>query len=219
MTARSPAAAPGYHAGRTPANKGNEYPAEILTMAELRRLIRAPSPKAPTGIRNRALIAVMARAGLRCAEALALEKRDLDMESSYLFVRHGKGNKPRSLAMDLDVMALLQLWLGCRTSLGIKAGKVFCTLDGQPLKSSYVRTLLPRLAKKAGINKRVHPHGLRHSFAVQMVKDGAPVHEVQRWLGHSNLQTTSIYLDHIAPIDLAKRAATRGGWLTGTDDD
>jgi site-specific recombinase XerD len=213
MTARSPATAPGYHAGREPANKGNEYPAEILTGGELNRLLRVPSPKVPTGIRNRALIAVMARAGLRCAEALALELRDLDPVNGLIRVRHGKGDKARTVGMDPDAFALVQLWLDRRARLPIKSRRVFVTLAGQPLKSSYVRTLLPRLAAKAGIAKRVHPHGLRHTFAAELAREGVPMNEIQRWLGHSSLHTTTTYLDHIASVDLAKRAASRGGWL------
>ena len=218
MTARSPATAPGYHAGRAPANKGNEYPAEILTPAELRRLINTPSPHAPTGIRNRALIAVMARAGLRCAEALALEKRDLDLDQGYLRVRHGKGDKRRTVAMDPDAFTLVQRWLDRRTALKIAGRVVFCTLDGHPLQPSYVRTLLPRLARKAGIDKRVHPHGLRHTFAAELARDGVPINAIKQWLGHSSLHTTTTYLDHIAPADLHNLAQARGGWLDAGQD-
>lgn len=206
---------PGAHAGVAPANKGNEYPAEILTPAELNQLLRIPSPKVPTGIRNRALIAVMARAGLRCAEALALEVRDLDPVNGYIRVRHGKGDKARTVAMDPDAFALVQLWLDRRARLGIptRSRRVFCTLAGEPLKSSYVRMLMPRLGRKAGIDKRVHAHGLRHTFAAQLALEGVPMHVIQKCLGHANLVTTSTYLNHIAPVDLAELARNRGGWL------
>ena len=67
------------------------------------------------------------------------------------------------------------------------------------LNSSYVRALLPRLAAKAGIEKRVHAHGLRHSHAADLVREGVPVNLIQRQLGHASLAVTSAYLDHIAP--------------------
>jgi site-specific recombinase XerD len=215
MTARSPATAPGYHAGRTPANKGNEYPPEILTMDELKRLLAQPSRHAPTGIRNRALIALMARSALRCAEALALEKRDIDMDARVVRVRHGKNDKRRTVSMDDQAFAFLERWLDWRTRLKIPGRIVFCTLDGRPLHSSYVRTLLPRLAKKAGITKRVHAHGLRHTFAVYLANRSTPPHEIQAWLGHSSLHTTSIYLNHITPTDLVTRARSFEDWWDG----
>ena len=83
---------------------------------------------------------------------------------------------------------------------------VFCTITrangskpGQPLEQAYIRTLLPRLAKKAGIEKRVHAHGLRHSHAVELATEGLPVHLIQQQLGHANVAVTSRYINHLAP--------------------
>ncbi len=73
MVSTSPITTPGYHSGRTAPNKGRTYPPEVLTEDEVKALIRACSNRAPTGIRNRALITVMYRAGLRLSEALALK--------------------------------------------------------------------------------------------------------------------------------------------------
>ena len=94
-------------------------------------------------------------------------------------------------------------WLERRKALGIGARTpVFCTLQGGTLKTAYIRALLPRLARKAGIAKRVHAHGLRHAHAVELVQEGVPVHLIQQQLGHASLQTTSVYLNHIAPQQL-----------------
>ncbi|MDQ6807205.1 MAG: site-specific integrase, partial [Actinomycetota bacterium] len=76
---------------------------------------------------------------------------------------------------------------------------VFCTLTGQQLDSSYIRRLLPRLATRAGIDKRVHAHGLRHAHAAELVAEGIPVNVIQQQLGHGSLATTDRYLRHIAP--------------------
>ncbi len=81
----------GYHAGREPANKGRSYPVEVLTDDEVKALIRACSSRAPTGIRNRALIVVLYRGGLRLGEALALQAKDVDPDAGTLTVLHGKG--------------------------------------------------------------------------------------------------------------------------------
>jgi site-specific recombinase XerD len=78
---------------QTPANKGKRYPAEPLTGLEVRSLMAACSRRAPTGIRNRALIAVLSRAGLRISEALALESKDLDRSRGAIRILHGKGGQ------------------------------------------------------------------------------------------------------------------------------
>ena len=70
------------------------------------------------------------------------------------------------------------------------------------MKQDYIRALLPRLARKAGIEKRVHAHGLRHTHAAELAQEGIPVNVIQQQLGHANLAVTSIYLAHIAPQQL-----------------
>ena len=76
---------------------------------------------------------------------------------------------------------------------------LFCTLGGGAVHPSYVRTLLPRLATRAGIDKRVHPHALRHTHAFEVMMAGVPVPIIQQQLGHADLETTSRYLNHLAP--------------------
>lgn len=160
---------------RTPANKGRRYPAEILTPEEVRALIRACSAKAPTGIRNRALIVTLYRGGLRLAEALSLYPKDVDPARGNIRVLHGKGDRARTVGLDPGAMAVLERWVAERRKLGITARRrLFCTLAGQPLQPAYVRQLLPRLGAKAGIDKRVHAHGLRHTHAAELAEEGHP---------------------------------------------
>ena len=193
----------GYHRGRVPANRGKRYPAEILTPDEVRALLRACPNRAPTGIRNRALITVLYRGGLRLGEALALMPKDLDPAQGTVTVLHGKGDRRRTIGLDPAAMSLILRWVDGRKGLGIDGRRrLFCTLDGRPLKPSYVRTLLPRLAAKAGVTKRVHAHGLRHTLAFELMMEGVPVPIIQRQLGHASLATTQRYLDHIAPKDV-----------------
>jgi site-specific recombinase XerD len=195
--------AKGYHQGRTPANKGHTYPAEVLTPVEVNALIRACSNRAPTGVRNRALISVLYRGGLRLGEALTLKPKDVDPKEGTVAVLHGKGDRRRTVGLDPGAMGMLLRWVDRRTALGVGGrAPLFCTLEGQPLKPSYVRTLLPRLAAKVGIDKRVHPHGLRHTLAFELMMEGVPVPIIQRQLGHASLATTQRYLDHIAPKDV-----------------
>lgn len=188
----------------------SKRPIEILTPEEVRELIRACSGRAPTGIRNRALIAVLYRAGLRIAEALDLHPKDLDRKAGTIRVLHGKGDKARTVGMDPEAFALVERWLDTRAGRGINGrATVFCTLKGGRLKSQYVQVLLPRLARKAGVEKRVHAHGFRHTMAAELRREGVDIEIIRRQLGHSSLATTARYLQHLAPEAVRETMAAR----------
>jgi site-specific recombinase XerD len=198
-------------ARRRPANAGQRYPAEILTPDEVRALIKACSNRAPTGLRNRALLVLLYRGGLRITEALRLHPKDLDHAAGTVTVLRGKGGKRRTVGLDPGAFAVLERWLDTRTKHGIsRRTPVICTLRSRPVHSAYVRALLPRLAQRAGIAKRVHAHGLRHTHAAELALEGKPMNLIQAQLGHASLATTSRYLAHIAPVELieAMRART-----------
>ena len=129
--------------------------------------------------------------------------KDLDESAGTIRVVHGKGDQARTVGLDPDGFAYLSRWLDRRQRLGLN-GAVFCTLQGGYIKQPYIRSLLPRLAAKAGIDKRVHAHGLRHTHAAELARERLPVNLIQRQLGHSNLGVTSRYLDHVAPQDLVE---------------
>jgi site-specific recombinase XerD len=176
-------------------------PPEVLTEPEAIALLCACSQRAPTGVRNRALIAVLWRSGLRISEALALELRDLDLEAGTLRVRHGKGDRSRTVGVDEQTAAMLARWLDRRRTLGPGArAPVFCTLQGGRLDTSYVRRLLPRLARKAGVDRRVHAHGLRHTYAAELARERTPINVIRDALGHSTLAVTDRYLRDVAPM-------------------
>ena len=189
-----------WNRGRSNPNRGKRLPPEPLTSSECIALLGACSQRAPTGIRNGALLAVLWRAGLRVSEALALRPADLDLESGSIRVLHGKGNQCRTVGMDPQAFALVILWMERRKALGLgRREHLFCTLKGLRLNASYVRALLPRLAKRAGIEKRVHAHGLRHSMAASLRQEGVDIGVISRQLGHRSIATTARYLDHISP--------------------
>ena len=193
--------------GTAPWNRGRRIPTEILPAHEIAKLIGACSRVSRTGLRNRALIVVLWRGGLRISEALDLELRDIDLARCTLNVRHGKGNKNRMVAIDASAAAVLQQWLTKRSkikALNRPGGgqHVFCTLHGTRLLTAYVRILLPRLAVAAGVERRVHAHQLRHSFAVEMLYERIPMTFIQKSLGHTQLSTTSRYLEHVTDPDL-----------------
>jgi site-specific recombinase XerD len=177
---------------------GSRLDADLLTNDEVELLMRQCSRRAPTGVRNRALIAVLWRCGLRIGEALALAVKDFDPESGRLVVQRGKGGKRRVVGVDAGTVALVTRWLEARRKRNIANGSpLFCSLAGKPMDQSYVRHLLPRLGRKAGIERRVHAHGLRHAFAVDLVRSGAPLYVVRDALGHSSVATTQVYLSRV----------------------
>ena len=211
---RSPVTQPSYRLGKEPPNKGMKLPAEVLSTDEMYRLIDACG-RGPAGRRNRALITVMWRAGLRVGEALALYPKDVDLEHGRITVLHGKGDKRRVVAIDPSAAAILDVWARERHELGLTGRhRYFCVISspcrGEKLGDAYVRELCKRLAVKAGIEKRVHPHGFRHTYASHLGEQ-LPPHVVQRMLGHTSLAVTVRYLDHLSP-SAAIESALRVSW-------
>lgn len=195
--------------GRPGHNAGRKLPAEILTASEVEALMAATN-RGATGARNRAAIALMYRSGLRLAEALALKPADIDLDAGSVRVLHGKGDRARTVGLDQGACAFVQTWMAERTKLGINGRRrLLCGLDGSPWAPQAVREMLRRVAAKAGLDKRVHPHGLRHAHAAELARDGVPTNLIQKQLGHASLAVTSRYLDHVAPADLIEAIRSR----------
>jgi site-specific recombinase XerD len=188
-----------------PANKGKKYPAleGICTPKEVEALLKARG-RGATGLRNRALIALLYRSGLRCSEALNLAARDIDSKRGAITVRHGKGDKSRVVAVDQGTLVFIEQWVAVKPK-----GLLFCTLHGTPLDTSYVRHMLKRIGKRAGIEHRVHAHGLRHSHAYELVNENVPLHMISQQLGHSNIATTNTYVNHLNPAERIERIGSR----------
>ncbi|HSD10644.1 MAG TPA: site-specific integrase [Candidatus Binatia bacterium] len=193
------------------ARRASALDADLLTAAEIELLMRQCSRRAPTGVRNRALIAVCWRCGLRIGEARGLAVKDFDPDSGTIVVQRGKGGKRRVVGVDAGTVALVSRWLALRRKLGLPAGgaPLFCSLAGKPLDLSYVRHLLPRLARKAGIERRVHAHGLRHAFAVDLVRGVAPLYVVRDALGHASVATTQVYLSRVGAHEAVEAMRNR----------
>ncbi len=184
---------------------------DVLTDDEAAALIATCSKRAPTGIRNAALIAVLWRCGARIQEALDLRLSDVDLDGGVLTIQHGKRDKLRKLGLDAGTAALLARWIDKRRALGHngRGKRLFCTLEGKPMDQSYVRHLLRRLAGKADLEKRVHPHGLRHSYAAGLAREGTPMNVIRDALGHSSLAVTDRYLRDVAPVHVIQTMQAR----------
>jgi site-specific recombinase XerD len=180
-----------------PNRQDQTYPPQPLTPAEVSALLARCSRRAPTGIRNRALIMLLYRSGLRISEALALRPSGIDLNAHTARVLHGKGNKATVRPLHPSADDALMRWLDQRKALGVPNGPMFCTLDGGPVSDRYVRDLLKRLGAKAAIDKRVHPHGLRHTYANELREAGADIVVISKALGHSSIAVTARYLDHL----------------------
>jgi len=184
--------------------------ADLLTTTEVQALLAACSRRAPTGLRNRCLIVVAYRCGLRCQEALDLALKDIDFDNGTITVQRGKGGKRRVVGLDAGTAAIVQQWLQARSKLKLlRSAPLLCTLQGGQIGTSYVRHLMKRLAKKAGVEKRVHYHQLRHVYACDLVREGAPLTTVQALLGHSSAATTSLYLSRMGASEAVDFARSR----------
>lgn len=180
-------------------------PIDVLSRDEVLALVHALNPRYRSRARDRAWIALVYGTGLRCAEACDLLVQDLDLPRGAATVRRGKGGKRRLVGIPDWTRPYLELWLARR---GPKPGPVFDTPTGLAVRPHYYRRLLPRLAAKIGLAKRVHPHGLRHSWASAAAWAGMPIHLIQAALGHANLAITTTYVQHLAPTSVIE--AMRG---------
>jgi len=189
-------------------------PIEILTPDEVGKLLRSCGA-CPTGIRDKALIGLFWRAGLRVGETLSLVPRDVDLTRGAIEIVRGKGGRHRVVGLDTGAQALLEAWLGVRKLLPAvgRSSPLFCTLRGTSISPVQVRAMLKRRAVRAGVERRVHPHSLRHTFACELVQEGTPVPTISAVLGHSSSAVTALYLDHVQPQQVLDLAKGRGGWL------
>lgn len=195
----------------TAANKGKKFPPESLKASEARALIYALSDS-PIGLRNRALIAAMYGGGLRASEALALRPSDIDVDRHSIFVRCGKGSKSRTVGIDAGALLHVTRWMDRRRALKIPGTVLMCTFRGKkgtPLNDRYLRRMIEETAVKAGLERRAHPHGLRHTHAAELEASGIVVTMIQKQLGHKSLGTTQAYLDHISPTARLEQIAHR----------
>ncbi len=195
------------------------FPAEVLSDAEVRALMDAcgiPPVYNLAALRNRALIAFLYRTGCRIKEALEVRPKDLDLAHGSVRLLVCKGGRSRTVGIDAGGAAEVQTWLDARhrmPPLPHPSSPLFCTAGGGRLTEAYVRRLLPRLAERAGIARRVHAHGLRHTHAAQLRSEGVDIGIISKQLGHRSIATTARYLDHIAPLAVVEAIAKRSWGL------
>ncbi|UPL12533.1 site-specific tyrosine recombinase XerD [Microbacterium sufflavum] len=168
---------------------------KALTIEQVERLLAAPSPEEPLGIRDRALLELLYATGARVSEAVGLDVDDL-AHGEVLRLR-GKGSKERivpvgSYARDAVDAYLTRVRPGLAAK-GRASARLFLGARGAPLSRQSAWLVIRAAAERAQITAEVSPHTLRHSFATHLLQGGADVRVVQELLGHSSVATTQIY--------------------------
>ena len=191
------------------ARKKRKLP-KIISPEEAGRLM-AYAARGEEGPRNRLMLELMYRAGLRVSEVVALQPGDIERDGViHLYdAKGGDGTAyfDEGLAVDLD------RWLDLRKSWGAVGDKglLFIRRDGQPITVRYIQRFVKKLKADVGIpdNRKLTPHVLRHTYATELIEEGVPIHEVQRAMRHANLATTEVYL-HVRDEALRKKLSHRG---------
>lgn len=176
---------------------------EFLDEAELKRLLAAPDDDDLQGLRDRAILELLFSTGLRVSELCSLNRDDVDLGKGSFSVR-GKGDKIRVVFVSDEAKEAVKEYLKQREDIDEalfvrhayqQAGdaKLPSKEEGLRLTPRSIQRIIKKYAAKAGISKRITPHGLRHLFATDLLRNGADLRSVQMMLGHANISTTQIY--------------------------
>jgi len=178
---------------------------DVLSVEEVRLLLSTPDVKIPAGSRDTAMIELLYAAGLRVSELINLKLQDVNLEAGFVRV-FGKGSKERVVPIGLFAKQRIDDYLKTARPLILKnipSRYLFVARAGKPMTRQGFWKLIKRYALKAGFNKKITPHSLRHSFASHLLEGGADLRAVQLMLGHVDISTTQIYT-HVAREHLKK---------------
>lgn len=175
---------------------GRKLP-DTLSVVEIDALIAAIDLSTNEGERNRAILETLYGCGLRVSELVSLKISDLFFEEGFIKIT-GKGNKERFVPVGKWTQKYMQLYQKeVRVNLVIKKGcedTLFLNRRGSQLTRAMIFTIVKDLAIKIGLNKKISPHTLRHSFATHLLENGADLRSIQLMLGHESITTTEIYV-------------------------
>ena len=185
----------------------------VLTLEEVERLLGAPDIARPNGVRDMAMLHTMYAAGLRVSELVAMRLADLDAIAGYVSVL-GKGDKRRLVPIGEWAKAMIEKYLAEVRPAWARPGEpaLFLTARRAPMTRQGFWLIVRKYARRAGIDKELSPHKLRHSFATHLLEGGADLRSVQTMLGHADISTTQIYThvrsDHL--VEVHRRCHPRG---------
>lgn len=168
---------------------------DTLSADEMNLLLTQPDTNSPLGIRDKAMLELMYATGVRVTELISLTINSVNRQAGYL-VTFGKGNKERIVPIGETALNCLRRYLGSARP-GFLKGKttsiLFVNRSGNGLSRQGFWKVVRKYADKAGLQKKVHPHTFRHSFATHLLEGGADIRSVQVMLGHADISTTQIY--------------------------
>ncbi|MBI5104954.1 MAG: site-specific tyrosine recombinase XerD [Solirubrobacterales bacterium] len=167
----------------------------VLSRGDVAKLLAAPRGTDPGALRDRALLELMYACGLRASEAIGLEVGDLDLRDGILRAR-GKGSKERLVPVGREAVAAVKTYLqrGRPAMVGDRdERRLFVNRRGTGLTRQGLYKIVQRHAKTAGLDDRMSPHTLRHTFATHLLAGGCDLRSVQEMLGHADIATTQIY--------------------------
>ncbi len=168
---------------RTP--KASKKLPVILTRSEIKNLLENTRNK-----KHRLLIELLYSSGLRLSECINLKYADLDLDEGTGWVRLGKGSKDRLFIISEKFGKDLQIY---KEENGADGKEYIFTVNGKKMSPRGIQHAIKIAAERAGLEKEVNVHTLRHSFATHLLENGVDIRKIQKLLGHSNLQTTQIY--------------------------
>jgi len=178
----------------SPPAKSRKLP-QVLSHAEVTKLLDSANGAEPIDLRDRALLELMYGCGLRASEAIGLEIGDIDIRRE--FVRpHGKGAKERIVPLGRESIRALERYLrsGRAPLLGERVErKLFVNFRGGSLSRQGLYKIIQRHAKSVGLDNKMSPHTLRHTFATHLLSGGCDLRSVQEMLGHADVATTQLY--------------------------
>ena len=177
----------------TPA-RGRKLP-HVLGYGEVKRLLESVSGSDRISLRDRALLEVMYGCGLRASEAIGLEAGDVELRRGFVRA-HGKGSKERTVPLGREAAAAIERYLrsGRPAIVGSKLEpKLFVNFRGGALTRQGLYKIIQRHAEMVGLDRRMSPHTLRHTFATHLLAGGCDLRSVQEMLGHADVSTTQLY--------------------------
>ena len=187
--------------------KGRFLP-HALSIEEMENFLRAPDLTTPLGKRDRAIFELMYGSGLRVSEVSTVLVNGVNLDDGFARI-FGKGAKERVVPVGAQAVLAIRNYLhGGRPHLAKEksGGELFLSKRGTPISRKMIWVLVKDYARKAGIEKNLTPHGLRHSFATHLLMGGADIRAVQEMLGHADVGTTQIYT-HVESLRLQEEHA------------
>lgn len=189
---------------------------KVLSEKDLDALLAAPSRRSIMGVRDRCIMSLLGKLGLRVSEACSLNLNSVHLDADDPHIRvMGKGSKERRVWLGRGMIDLIEHWLELHPRKGKALFPVVQrsggkrtwgeTKQGRGISRRSVGNMVKHFAKKAGIRRHVHPHMLRHTFATVALRKGIDLRKLQKMLGHADISTTEIYT-HVTGGEMAEAA-------------